>query len=316
MTAARFSRPAIQVRSGHRRVPRQLRTGPRCSAAASTSSREPNTKSVPSAWRCRARSLYPTGAIEHMIRAGLAFGAEIPASRKFIARIISIRNLPKRYQISQYDTPSRGGAVEYWREDGTMGRCALEPSISRGIPASRLRGSGARTHTRRPIRGGFQPAGVPRWSASPSRDPQRAGPVASRSPQAHAAAIGVSDARWRRLAGCDANVSIRLAGSGELGTKAEIKNMNSFRSVGRPSRARSTADRRRRVGRPRRARDARWDEARGVTISCAAKSRRRLPVFSDPDLVPMEVSRDGRSLTRDVPERPGSAYALHGRNGF
>ena len=65
-------------------------------------------------------------ALEHMVRAGLAFDSEIPEFSKFNRKNYFYPDMPKDYQISQFDMPiTQGGVVRYWLEDGTMKECRL-----------------------------------------------------------------------------------------------------------------------------------------------------------------------------------------------
>ena len=110
--------------------------------------------------------------------------------------------------------------------------------------------------------------------------------------------LGVSDVKMEEGSlRCDANVSIRPAAATELGTKTEIKNMNSFRSVHRA--IESEIERQIDVleGGGRIVQETRgWDEAHGVTHSMRSKEQAHdYRYFPDPDLVPIEfAARRGR----------------------
>ncbi|MGR4065726.1 MAG: Asp-tRNA(Asn)/Glu-tRNA(Gln) amidotransferase subunit GatB, partial [Vulcanimicrobiaceae bacterium] len=127
--------------------------------------------------------------------------------------------------------------------------------------------------------------------------------------------LGVSDVKMEEGSlRCDANVSVRLAGAEALGTKAEIKNMNSFRSVGRAieseiKRQIAVVESGGRVVQETRG----WDEARGLTISMRSKEQAHdYRYFPDPDLVPMEVTRERvEALRVTLPEPPWRRYVRY-----
>jgi aspartyl-tRNA(Asn)/glutamyl-tRNA(Gln) amidotransferase subunit B len=106
---------------------------------------------------------------------------------------------------------------------------------------------------------------------------------------------------------CDANVSVRIRGAAEYGTKAEIKNMNSFRSVHRA--IESEIDRQIAIleGGGRVIQETRgWDEAAGETHSMRSKEQAHdYRYFPDPDLVPLEIDRTTiERLRAEMPPLP------------
>jgi aspartyl-tRNA(Asn)/glutamyl-tRNA(Gln) amidotransferase subunit B len=88
---------------------------------------EPNTKTCPVCLGMPGALPVPNEkALEHIVTAGLAFGSEIPSFSKFDRKNYFYLDMPKDYQISQYDTPlTLGGVVKYWLDDGTMHECRL-----------------------------------------------------------------------------------------------------------------------------------------------------------------------------------------------
>ncbi len=88
---------------------------------------EPNTKVCPVCLALPgALPVANREAIALLIRAGLAFGSNIPQHSKFDRKNYFYPDMPKNYQISQYDMPLVvGGSVDYWMEDGVIKRCRL-----------------------------------------------------------------------------------------------------------------------------------------------------------------------------------------------
>jgi aspartyl-tRNA(Asn)/glutamyl-tRNA(Gln) amidotransferase subunit B len=239
-------------------------------------------------------------AIEHLVRTGLALGAEIPAFSKFDRKNYFYPDMPKDYQISQYDMPlTVGGTVTYWLEDGALGRCRLTrihleedtgKSTHAGSGDGRIAGSAYSLLD-------FNRAGVPLMEcvSEPELHGAKEAVAYLESLRRTLLALGVSDVKMEEGSlRCDANVSVRVLGTTELGTKTEIKNMNSFRSVERAidseiARQIGLLDAGERIVQETRG----WDEQHGVTHSMRSKEEAHdYRYFPDPDLVPMEIARE------------------------
>jgi aspartyl-tRNA(Asn)/glutamyl-tRNA(Gln) amidotransferase subunit B len=168
------------------------------------------------------------------VLAGLALGCEIAPRTRFDRKNYFYPDLPKGYQISQYDRPlCSGGALDFEAPDGAGGRVARRVRLVR---AHLEEDSGKIVH----------PAGMDLSLVDLNRAGVPLLEIVSapdiRSPD-EAAAYLQALRRTLRFAGvsecdmekgsfrCDANVSLRPAGSREFGTRCEIKNLNSFRFV-------------------------------------------------------------------------------------
>jgi aspartyl-tRNA(Asn)/glutamyl-tRNA(Gln) amidotransferase subunit B len=209
--------------------------------------------------------------------------------------------MPKNYQISQYDMPlTQGGVVRYWLADGTRRECRLTrihleedtgKSTHAGSGDGRIAGSTSSLVD-------FNRAGVPLMECVSDPDIRT-----SEEAVAYLDALkrtfvqlGVSDVKMEEGSlRCDANVSVRLRGAVDYGTKTEIKNMNSFRSVQRAIESEETRG---------------WDEAAGVTHPMRSKEKAHdYRYFPDPDLMPMEI--DAATVERvqaTLPELPIARY--------
>jgi aspartyl-tRNA(Asn)/glutamyl-tRNA(Gln) amidotransferase subunit B len=262
---------------------------------------EPNTKTCPVCLGMPGALPVPnTKAIEQIVRTGLAFGAEIPAFSKFDRKNYFYPDMPKDYQISQYDMPlTIGGIVKYWLEDGTMKQCRLTrihleedtgKSTHAGSGDGRIAGSSYSLLD-------FNRAGVPLMEcvSEPELHSARDAVAYLESLRRTLLALEVSDVKMEEGSlRCDANVSVRPAGTTQLGTKSEIKNMNSFRSVERAiaseiERQIEILNSGGRVVQETRG----WDELHGVTHSMRSKEEAHdYRYFPDPDLVPLAIARD------------------------
>ena len=287
---------------------------------------EPNTKVCPV---CLALPgslpVANAEAIRHMIRAGLAFGASIPAFSKFDRKNYFYPDMPKDYQISQYDMPlTLGGTVRYWLEDGTLKECKLTrihleedtgKSMHGGGGDGRIAGSSFSLID-------FNRAGVPLMECVSEPDLRSAQEAVGylESLKRTFVQLGVSDVKMEEGSlRCDANVSIRPAGSTELGTKAEIKNMNSFRSVLRAIESeieRQTAimESGGRIVQETRG----WDEGQGETHSMRSKEEAHdYRYFPDPDLVPIEIGAALiEELRKTIPVLPPQRFAKYREYGM
>ena len=172
-------------------------------------------------------------AVDLTILTGLALGCTIPPHSKFDRKNYPYPDLMKGYQISQYDEPlCVGGALDI-DVDGAahtvhLERIHLEEDTARLLHRDDEHGARSLLDVNR--------AGVPLMEIVTKPDMHSAQQAVAflRALRQVLRYIGASDADMEKGSfRCDANVSLRPSGESELGTKVEVKNMNSFRAVGR-----------------------------------------------------------------------------------
>jgi len=279
---------------------------------------EPNTNVCPVCLGMPGALPVPNArALEAIVTTGLALGAEIPSFSKFDRKNYFYPDMPKDYQISQYDAPlTQGGSVPYRLEDGTRKACRLTrihleedtgKSSHAGSGDGRIAGSSYTLLD-------FNRAGVPLMECVSEPDIRSAAEAVAflESLRRTLLALGVSDVKMEEGSlRCDANVSVRPAGTAELGTKTEIKNMNSFRSVERAIESEIERQIQILTSGGRVVQETRgWDEVKGVTHSMRSKEQAHdYRYFPDPDLVPLTISReDVERLRAALPELPWQRF--------
>jgi aspartyl-tRNA(Asn)/glutamyl-tRNA(Gln) amidotransferase subunit B len=171
-------------------------------------------------------------AVELALRAALALGCEIQPVSRFARKHYFYPDLPKGYQISQYDEPyALGGAVPVQvngeLEDFALTRIHMEEDAAKSVhDGAAVAGGVSHVNLNR--------AGVPLIeivSEPVMRTPEQAGAYL-RSLRAVLRYLDVSDADMEKgQFRCDANVSVRPIGATELGVRVELKNLNSFKGV-------------------------------------------------------------------------------------
>jgi aspartyl-tRNA(Asn)/glutamyl-tRNA(Gln) amidotransferase subunit B len=249
-------------------------------------------------------------AAEFAFRTALALGCEIPPLSQFARKNYFYPDLPKGYQISQFELPvANGGAVEVFTAGGTKSiglvRIHLEEDAGKLIHGENLGDPGASYVD-------LNRAGVPLMeivSEPVITSPEEAKDylVALRDILLY---LEVCDGNMEEGSfRCDANVSLRPRGEEALGVRAEIKNMNSFRNVQRALEfevARQTALLTRGDAVVQETRL--FDPERGVTLSMRGKEEAHdYRYFPDPDLVPLEPDPSWiEGLRESLPELPAA----------
>lgn len=262
-------------------------------------------------------------AIEWIIAIGLALNSEIAPWSIFHRKNYFYADMPKNYQISQFDIPicSRGHLdITVDGEPFRVGitRVHMEEDTGKSTHV----GGDGRIQSADHTLLDFNRAGVPLVEVV--TEPDLRTPAQARQYVQDlrdiVAALGVSDARLEEGSmRFDANVSMRPSGAEELGVKVEVKNMNSFRSLERA--LTFEIERQTNVlesGGSIMQETRHWDEAAGVTHSMRSKEEssdyRYLP---EPDLVPIEVSDEWRERIRaSLPELPAQRRARYVRMGI
>ena len=245
--------------------------------------------------------------VEFAIKTGLATHCEITRSSILARKNYFYPDLPKGYQISQYELPICSGGYVEFELNGTTKRVRLtrihmEEDAGKNIHDAH--GDSSLVDLNR--------AGVPLLeivSEPDMRTTEEAGAYL-RTLRAILQFLGVCDGNMEDGSyRCDANVSVRPAGTESLGTKIEIKNLNSFRAVERAlefeidRQTDTLADGGSLVQETRL-----WDEHREETRSMRSKeSAHDYRYFPDPDLLPLEIPESWIDEIRaELPELPAA----------
>jgi aspartyl-tRNA(Asn)/glutamyl-tRNA(Gln) amidotransferase subunit B len=252
-------------------------------------------------------------AIRRIILIGLALGSEIAPRSLFHRKNYFYPDMPKNYQISQYDLPACvGGHLDVDLPDGTTSRIGItRVHMEEDTGKTTHAGATGRIHDADAALVDFNRAGVPLVecvSEPDIRSPEEAGAYL-RELRATLAALDVSDVRMEEGSlRCDANVSLRPAGGAtRYGTKVEIKNMNSVRSLERALAFE--------IARQTKALEAgeaivqetrHWDEDAGATASMRSKEEAfDYRYFPEPDIPALEPDAAWiEEIRSGVPELP------------
>lgn len=255
-------------------------------------------------------------AVEGLVKAALALGCRINPRSVFARKQYFYPDLPKGYQISQFELPlAEEGKLEITADQGPrtvrINRIHLEEDAGKLLHAV-----GNRQLEESLV--DLNRAGVPLMEIVSEPDIRSADEAAEYLSRLRTVLryVGASDCDMEKGSmRCDANVSIRPAGETKLGTRAEVKNMNSFKSVKDAVTHEIARQAALLEGGGRVVQETRlWDQAAGETRSMRSKEQAHdYRYFPDPDLAPVELSAgvlDGwkRSLP-ELPEARKERYA-------
>jgi len=242
-------------------------------------------------------------AVEYTVMTALALNCQIPEFSKFDRKNYFYPDLPKGYQISQYDLPlSRDGWLEI-EVGGETKRIGIE-RVHQEEDTAKLVHLGGHSLV------DFNRAGVPLMeivSRPDIRTPEEARQYLTKL-RTILRYLGVNSGNMEEGAmRCEANISLRPRGRSELGAKVEVKNLNSFHSVklalkyeiARQAKALEASGRIEQV-------TMGWDEARGVTVVQRSKEQAHdYRYFPEPDLPPLVLSREWvEGIRARLPELP------------
>ncbi len=247
-------------------------------------------------------------AVDYAIRAALALGCRINETSIFARKNYFYPDLPKGYQISQYEQPlASAGALELATPSGPhrvgITRVHLEEDAGKSLHEG-FRDSDRKTYV------DYNRSGVPLIEIVTDPDLRSASDAAEFFARLRAILVwlGVNDGNMEEGSlRCDANVSVRPAGQSALGTKTEVKNLNSFRFLQKAleheiERQIELVEEGRRVVQETRL----WDSTAGVTLSMRSKEEAHdYRYFPEPDLPPVTAAAARvEAIRAAMPELP------------
>src|SRR5438874_1322420 len=253
------------------------------------------------------------GAVEMAIKAGKAFGSEIAERSVWARKNYFYPDLPKGFQISQYELPIwKGGAVPVPQADGTLRKVGLTRIHLEEDAGKNVHGpDGSRVDLNR--------SGVPLVEIV--GEPElRSAEAASEYLKALRLALiylGINDGNLEEGSfRCDANVSVRRKGESKLGTRVELKNINSFRFVRQAIEYEIARQVELIEGGGKVAQETRlFDNEKGVTRPMRSKEEANdYRYFPEPDLPPLLVSRELLDSVT-VPKLPQEVVEMLGAAG-
>ena len=244
-------------------------------------------------------------AVELAIRFGLAVGGQISRRSIFARKNYFYPDLPKGYQISQYELPVvQGGEIVIVVADGMkkirLTRAHLEEDAGKSLHENFHDMSGIDLNR----------AGTPLLEIVSEPDLRGAAEAVAYAKTLHALVrwIEVCDGNMQEGSfRCDANVSVRRAGEAQLGTRCEIKNLNSFRFMEQAIEFEAARQVEILEGGGRIEQETRlYDPDRNETRSMRSKEDAQdYRYFPDPDLLPLTVGEELlHQIRRSMPELP------------
>ncbi len=275
---------------------------------------DPNTRTCPVCLGLPGSLPVPNErAIDYTMRIALALNCRIAETSLFHRKNYFYPDMPKNYQISQYDQPlGSSGWVEIEADRGPtrvgINRVHLEEDTGKSV---HMGGSGRIADSDYSLED-FNRAGTPLVEIVSEPDIRSADEarVFVTELRATLESLGVSDVRMEEGSmRVDANVSVRRRGEKEFGAKVEVKNMNSIRSVGR---ALEYEERRQRAaldaGETLIQETRHFDEKTGTTSSLRTKEFAfDYRYFPEPDLVPFEPGDEWVGKVKsELPELPAA----------
>jgi aspartyl-tRNA(Asn)/glutamyl-tRNA(Gln) amidotransferase subunit B len=242
------------------------------------------------------------GAVELAVRFGLAVGGEISRRSVFARKNYFYPDLPKGYQISQYELPVvKGGAVKIVMPEGEktirLTRAHLEEDAGKSLHEDFHGMTGIDLNR----------AGTPLLEIVSEPDLRGAKEAAAYAKKLHEIVTSLKICDGNMQEGsfrCDANVSVRKQGDSKLGTRCEIKNLNSFRFMEQAI----EFEARRQIeliedGKSVIQETRLFDPDRGETRAMRTKEDAQdYRYFPDPDLLPLVISEaDIERIKREMP---------------
>jgi len=252
------------------------------------------------------------GAVERAIRFGLAVGASVAEKSVFARKNYFYPDLPKGYQISQYEIPVvQGGSVSFvvagrdgkpYTKTVRLTRAHLEEDAGKSLHEDYHGMSGIDLNR----------AGTPLLEIVSEPDLRSSAEAVAYAKSLHSLVtwLGICDGNMQEGSlRCDANVSVRKDGAAQLGTRVEIKNLNSFRFLHQAidyevRRQIELIEDGGRVVQETRLYDPDRNETRSMRSKEDAMDYRYFP---DPDLLPLAIAREWvETIRRELPELPAA----------